>query len=270
MPNLGYTYYGYDRYKKGYKYALQGIKDSWPTSDIDVINASYDIYSKEERFITYYMSISGHLEYNFTGGNAIALKNREKVLKLDASNAIKAYIATQIEFDKSMELLLKKLEDDGILDDTVIVISPDHYPYGLSNDEIKNYVDWMKNPNFDLYKNNLIIYNSKVSSTHVSKYTSSLDLLPTILNLFGVEYDSRLLIGKDIFSSSDDLVIFNNKSWITNKGRYDYLKKKFEPFNDEIVSNDYINEINSIVDMKFQMSKLLIKKDYYKTLEGGK
>jgi len=108
MPNLGYTYYGYDRYKKGYKYALQGIKDSWPTSDIDVINASYDIYSKEERFITYYMSISGHLEYNFTGGNAIALKNREKVLKLDASNAIKAYIATQIEFDKSMELLLKK------------------------------------------------------------------------------------------------------------------------------------------------------------------
>lgn len=270
MPNLGYTYYGYDRYKKGYKYALQGIKDSWPTSDIDVINASYDIYSKEERFITYYMSISGHLEYNFTGGNAIALKNREKVLKLDARNAIKAYIATQIEFDKSMELLLKKLEDDGILDDTVIVISPDHYPYGLSNDEIKNYVDWMKNPNFDLYKNNLIIYNSKVSSTHVSKYTSSLDLLPTILNLFGVEYDSRLLIGKDIFSSSDDLVIFNNKSWITNKGRYDYLKKKFEPFNDEIVSNDYINEINSIVDMKFQMSKLLIKKDYYKTLEGGK
>jgi len=150
------------------------------------------------------------------------------------------------------------------------VISHDHYPYGLSNDEIKNYVDWMKNPNFDLYKNNLIIYNSKVSSTHVSKYTSSLDLLPTILNLFGVEYDSRLLIGKDIFSSSDDLVIFNNKSWITNKGRYDYLKKKFEPFNDEIVSNDYINEIISIVDMKFQMSKLLIKKDYYKTLEGGK
>lgn len=84
MPNLGYTYYGYDRYKKGYKYALKGIKDSWPTSDIDVINSSYDIYSKNERFVTYYMSISGHLEYNFSGGNAIASKNKELVEGLDA------------------------------------------------------------------------------------------------------------------------------------------------------------------------------------------
>lgn len=269
MPNLGYTYYGYDRYKKGYKYALKGIKDSWPTSDIDVINSSYDIYSKNERFVTYYMSISGHLEYNFSGGNAIASKNKELVEGLDANNAIKAYIATQIEFDRSLELLMEKLENDGILDDTVIVITPDHYPYGLSNDDISSYVDFMKDSNFDLYKNNLIIYNSEVKTKHVSKYTSSLDVLPTILNLFGIEYDSRLLIGNDIFSDADDLVIFNNKSWITSKGRYNYLKKKFEPFVDN-VSDEYIDEINEIVDMKFQMSKLIISKNYYKKLEGGK
>lgn len=270
MPNLGYTYYGYDRYKKGYKYALKGIKDSWPTSDIDVVNASYDLIPKDERFVAYYMSISGHLAYNFGGGNAMASKNKNEVKDIEASDAIKAYIATQIEFDRSMEVLLSKLESDGILDDTVIVISPDHYPYGLTNDEIKSYVDWMKDPNFDLYKNNLIIYNSELSETHVSKYTSSLDLLPTLLNLFGIEYDSRLLIGNDIFSDSDDLVIFNNKSWITDKGRYNYLKKKFEAFNDEEVDDDYIKRINDIVDLKFQMSKLLISKDYYRELEGGK
>lgn len=269
LPNLGYTYYGYDRYKRGYKNALKGIKDSWPTSDIDVINASYDIYNKKDPFVTYYMSISGHLAYNFTGGNAMALKNKDAVSKLDASNPIKAYIATQIEFDKSMELLLSKLEKDGILDDTVIVITPDHYPYGLTNKEISEYVDWMKNPNFDLYKNNLIIYNSEIQTKHVSKYTSSLDLLPTLLNLFGVEYDSRLLIGNDIFSDAEDLVIFNNKSWITNKGRYNYLKKSFEPFVDNVES-EYVDKINEIVDKKFQMSKLLISKDYYRALEGGK
>ena len=269
MPNLGYTYYGYDRYKKGYKYALKGIKDSWPTSDIDVINSSYDIYSKNERFVTYYMSISGHLEYNFSGGNAIASKNKELVDGIDANNAIKAYIATQIEFDRSLELLMEKLENDGILDDTVIVITPDHYPYGLSNDDISSYVDFMKDSNFDLYKNNLIIYNSEIKNKHVSKYTSSLDVLPTILNLFGIEYDSRLLIGNDIFSNADDLVIFNNKSWITSKGRYNYLKRKFEPFVDD-VSDEYIDEINEIVDMKFQMSKLIISKNYYNKLQGGK
>lgn len=268
MPNLGYEYYGYDRYKKGYKNALSGIKDSWPTSDIDVMNSSYPIYSSDKRFVSYYMSISGHLEYNFGGGNAISLKNRNAVKEIEANNAIKAYIATQIEFDKSLEILLNNLERDGILDDTVIVVSSDHYPYGLSNKDISSYVDWMQNPNFDLYKNNLVIYNSEIETTHVTKYTSSLDLLPTLLNLFGVEYDSRLLMGTDIFSTSEDLVIFNNKSWITNKGRYDYIKKKFESFTDEEVSEEYIKEINEKVNLKFQTSKLLISKNYYKKLGG--
>ena len=95
-----------------------------------------NIYSNDERFVAYYMTISGHLEYNFTGGNAISIKNKSIVDDLDASDAIKAYIASQIEFDRSLELLLDNLENDGILDDTVIVITADHYPYGLSNEEI--------------------------------------------------------------------------------------------------------------------------------------
>lgn len=267
MPNLGYEYYGYDRYKKGYKYALSGIKDSWPTSDVDVIKSSYPIISKSSPFMAYYMTISGHLPYNFTGGNAMSNRNRGAVSNLDANDSIKAYIASQIELDKSLKLLIDNLKSDNILDDTVIVLTADHYPYGLSNDDIESYVDWMKNPNFDLYKNNLIIYNSGIETTKVSKYTSSLDILPTILNMFGVEYDSRLLMGRDIFSESDDLIIFNNKSWITNKGRYDYLKHEYESF-DGNYDQDYIDKINKIVDNKFKMSKLIITNDYYRKLGG--
>lgn len=267
MPNLGYEYYGYDRYKKGYKYALSGIKDSWPTSDVDVIKSSYPIISKSSPFIAYYMTISGHLPYNFTGGNAMSNRNREAVSNLEADDSIKAYIASQIELDKSLKLLIDKLKEDNILDDTVIVLTADHYPYGLSNEDIESYVDWMKNPNFDLYKNNLIIYNSEMETTKVSKYTSSLDILPTVLNMFGVEYDSRVLMGRDIFSESDDLVIFNNKSWITNKGRYDYLKHEYESF-DGNYDQDYIDKINKIVDNKFKMSKLIITNDYYRKLGG--
>ena len=267
MPNLGYEYYGYDRYKKGYKYALSGIKDSWPTSDVDVIKSSYPIISKSSPFMAYYMTISGHLPYNFTGGNAMSNRNRGAVSNLDADDSIKAYIASQIELDKSLKLLIDNLKSDNILDDTVIVLTADHYPYGLSNDDIESYVDWMKNPNFDLYKNNLIIYNSEIETTKVSKYTSSLDILPTILNMFGVEYDSRLLMGRDIFSDADDLIIFNNKSWITNKGRYDYLKHEYESF-DGNYDQDYIDKINKIVDNKFKMSKLIITNDYYRKLGG--
>lgn len=268
IPNLGYTYYGYDRYHRGYKYALKGIKDSWPTSDIDVVNNSYDIYAKDKKFVAYYMSISGHLEYNFAGGNAMASKNKSLVKDVNANSSIKAYIATQIEFDKSLEILLNNLERDGILDDTVIVIGADHYPYGLSNSDISSYVSWMKDANFDLYKNNLIIYNSEVETKHITKNVGSIDILPTVLNLFGVNYDSRLLIGKDVFSESSDLVIFNNKSWITDKGRYNYMKKKFIPNEGVEIPEGYVDEINSIVNLKFQMSKLLISKDYYRKLGG--
>lgn len=265
-PNLGFNYYGYDTYKTGFKNALKGIDYAWPTSDIQVMNSSYDIYAHDDNFIAYYMSISGHLQYNF--GNAMAAKNKTAVESLKARDAIKAYIATQIEFDKSLKILLDNLERDGKLKDTVIVISADHYPYGLTNDDIQSYVDWMKNPNFDLYKNTLIIYNSEIKHTVVDKYIGSIDVLPTILNMFGVKYDSRLLMGTDIFSDSKDLVIFNNKSWITDKGRYDYLKKKFEAFTDEEVSQEYIDEINEIVKLKFQMSKSVISKDYYRKVLG--
>lgn len=268
-PNMGYTYYGYDRYKRGYKYALKGIKDSWPTSDIDVANSSYEILKNSDKFVAYYMSISGHLEYNFSGGNYIAKKNKNLVKDYKGTDKMKAYLATQIELDKSLQILMEKLESDGILDDTVIVLGSDHYPYGLSNNDIKNHVDWMKNSNFDLYKNNLIIYNSEMEKVEVNKYASSIDILPTVLNLFGVEYDSRLLMGTDLLSDSDGLVIFNNKSWITEKGRYDYLKKKFEPFTDEEVDKEYISQINEIVKLKFQMSKLIINKNYYKKVLGG-
>ena len=120
-------------------------------------------------------------------------------------------------------------------------------------------------------EDNKFKYNDTINDTiiiEVNKYTSSLDLLPTLLNMFGVSYDSRLLIGKDIMSDSSDLVIFNNKSWITNKGRYDYPKKKFEAFTDD-VSDTYVDEINEIVKTKFQMSKLIISENYYKSVLGG-
>ena len=267
-PNLGYTYYGYDRYKTNYKYALQGIHDSWPTSDVDVVNAMYPIIQNENKYVAYMMSISGHLEYTFSG-NDISRKNKSLVEGMNASNAIKAYMAANIEFDKSMELLLQKLEEDGTIDNTVIVIAADHYPYGLTYEQIKEYDPTVTNKTFDMYKNQLIIYNPGLEEKHITKYVYSVDVLPTILNMFGISYDSRLLIGNDIMSDSDGLVIFNDKSWITDQGRYDYMKKSFEKFTDEELPSNYVQEINDIVNKKMQMSKMIITKDYYRKVIGN-
>ena len=268
-PNLGFIYYGYDRYNKGYDKALKGIKDQWPTSDIDVVNASLPIYIDSDRFLAYYMSISGHLWYGFDG-NSIAYKNKDLVKDLDASEAIKAYMATQIEFDKSLELLLDKLEEKGILEDTVLVIAPDHYPYGLTYEQINKYDQSIANENFDLYKNTLIIYNPSIEGVKVDKYVSSIDILPTLLNMFGITYDSRLLMGNDVFSDEEGLVIFNNKNWITDKGRYNYSDNTYESFGDEELTSDYIDRINNLVDLKYKMSKLIISNNFYGKVFGDK
>ena len=267
-PAIGFDeYYGFDRYNTGYKYALGGITDQWPTSDVEVMNSAYPIFSKSNKYVTYMMSISGHLRYDWNG-NAMSMKNKDLVSNMNTSDAIKAYMAANIEFDRSLEILLKNLEKEGTLDDTVIVIAPDHYPYGLSNDDIKSVTDFVQDENFDLYRNNLVIYNPSVKNMEVNKNMGSIDILPTLLNMFDIEYDSRLLIGHDIFSNANDLVIFNNKSWISDVGRYDYIKKEFHPFDNKEYDQEYIDKMNKIVSTKFQVSKSIIQKNYYNIILG--
>ena len=257
-PNMGYIY----------KACGNGLKISckkWPQSDVEMIEATADEYINSEHYVTYYMTISGHLAYNFMGGNASCSKHKKEVADLNASTPIKAYIASQMEFDQAVKLLIDKLEANGTLDNTVIAITADHYPYGLEDADIKGYADYIQNFKFDVHKNNFLLWNSAMTEpVVVDKVAYQLDALPTILNLFGIEYDSRLLMGTDIMSDSEPLVIYNDRSWITDKGRYNANTKKFTATNGEEVSKEYIEKINTIVANKYSMSALVLDKNYYK------
>lgn len=257
-PNMGYTY----------KACGNGLEKNmkckiWPQSDLEMINATYDYYKDSEHFMTYYMTVSGHLQYNFYGNN-MSYRNKDLVKDLDKSTAIKAYIAAQKELDKALEELLNKLEADGKLDDTVIVLSADHYPYGLTTEQISEVMN-IKDAKFDVHKNNLVIWSSTMKEPiQINKYGESLDILPTVLNLFGINFDSRLLMGRDLLSNSDGLVIFNDRSWITDKGKYNAATKVFTPFNNEQVDEEYIENINTKVYNKFVISKNILETNYYK------
>ena len=253
----------------GYKYkaCYGGLNINcgvWPQSDVEMMEKSIPEYINDDKFVTYYMTVSGHLRYTYIG-NSMSTKNKKYVIDLPYSEAIQAYLAAQIELDKALELLLKELEENNKLDDTVIAISADHWPYGLKenlNDYMSynNYID----EKFDIHKNSFILWNNKMEkSVKVTKYASSLDILPTILNLFNVEYDSRLLMGRDILSDSEGLIIFNDRSWITSYGRYDAVTEEFTPYKENIDSY-YVDKINKIVYDKFLMSKLIIENNYYK------
>ena len=251
-PNLGFNYVGCGN-------GLEKLMNCkiWPESDVEMIDATYLSFVNEEKFLTYYMTVSGHLNYTFTG-NSMSYKNRALVSDLSYSSNVKAYIAANIEFDRAMEKLLSYLEEADKLDDTVIVISPDHYPYGLKESEINEVSTFNRDDKFDLYKTTLIIYNSTIEEPiYIDKYVSSIDVLPTVYNLFGVPYDSRLLMGRDVFAKGDGLVIFSDRSWITGKGKYDAISEAFTPFVQD-VPDDYVEKVNNDVYQKFTMSSLIL------------
>ncbi|OJF90200.1 hypothetical protein AX762_11950 [Alkalibacterium sp. 20] len=206
-PNMGYDY-------KGIGNGLE-ISGGWPRSDLEMIQETVPEYIDDEPFHAYYVTVSGHMQYSFAGNN-IAYKNKEYVADLPYSEQAKAYLATQIELDKALENMLKQLEEAGIADKTLIVLATDHYPYGLDNSTIDELAGHNVDRTFELYKSPLILYSKDMDPVTIDKPSSNLDIVPTLYNLLGVEYDSRLFMGTDIFSDSSPLVMFRNKSFITD------------------------------------------------------
>lgn len=253
-PNMGYDY-------KGLGNGLD-VKETWPESDLEMIDLTVPEYINDEKFHTYYMTVSGHKNYTFYG-NYIAGKNEELVEHLDASEPVRAYLACNIELDKAMESLIKQLEEKGIADKTVIAISADHYPYGLEKAEIDELAGHEVESNFELYKSSFILWTKNRETIIIDKPCSSLDIIPTLSNLFGLEYDSRLLMGRDILSTSEPLVIFSNRSFITDKAMYNSKTKEVINLTENQLEEDYINNINKMISRKFIFSAEILDRDYY-------
>ncbi|MDF2590312.1 MAG: hypothetical protein K0S41_4155, partial [Anaerocolumna sp.] len=257
-PNMGYLYQGVGN-------GLD-IKKSWPESDLEMMEVTIPEYIDNQPFHTYYMTVSGHMNYTFMG-NSMSTKNKEAVKDLPYSMEAKAYIACNVELDKALEKLLQELEIRGIADKTVIALSADHYPYGLEKEKIDELAGHVVEENFEIYRNHFVLWSGSIKEPIViDKACSSLDIAPTISNLFGLSYDSRLYMGQDILSDSDPLVIFSNRSFISDKVSYNSETKKVVKLTDEELPDDYIKSMNQIVDNKFLISKSILENNYYHCL----
>ena len=216
LKGMGYQAWGYhdyigDFYNRNithanmdytFKAADSGLamKIDWPSSDLEMMEASVDDYiNSGEPFHAYYMTFSGHYQYNWD--NAMSAKNRDAVKDLPYSEPVKAYIACNLELEYALEYLMQRLEEAGVADKTCIVLTNDHYPYGLTEDEYNELAGQTLDTTFEKYRNSFICYVPGLSENIVvDEYCSTADILPTLLNLFGVDYDSRLLVGRDVFS----------------------------------------------------------------------
>ena len=96
--------------------------------------------------------------------------------------------------------------------------------------------------------------------------TSHLDLLPTLSNLFGLEFDSRLYMGRDVFSDAPPLVMFRNRSWITDVAQYNSRTGKAEFFGAAGTDSAYVKAINKEVGNRFAVSTRILDYDYWRLL----
>lgn len=255
-PNMGYDY-------KGVGNGLQ-VKETWPESDLEMMEVTIPEYIGEEPFHVYYMTVSGHLNYSFVG-NTMSNKNRDLVADLPYSDAGKAYIACNIELDRALEKLLAELEAAGIADRTVIALSADHYPYGLEKEALDELAGHEVEENFEIYRNHFFVWSAGMEEPIVvDKVACSMDIVPTLSNLFGLDYDARLFMGRDVLSEQHKgLVIFSNRSFITDKVMFNGVTGEVTLLTEEELPADYIQRMNHIVNQKFQYSAKIIEQDYY-------
>lgn len=278
--NNDYTYYnrdethtaiGYDTFM-GYGNGIEeGVSKAWPESDLEMMQFTLDHYIDQQPFSIYYMTVSGHCTYSVYNNN-MSRKNYDVVKDLEMYETSKSYLACQMELEYAMEYLVTQLEEAGIADDTVIVLTTDHYPYGLApSDTWGNSRDYMKDLGASCGDNltrdaaPLIIWSGCLEDKDIviEDPVFSLDILPTISNLFGIEYDSRLLIGRDVFSDVDPLVFWINYSWKTDKGYYDSSKTKFTPNEGVTVEEGYVDYINALIKNKVAYSRNVQRYNYF-------
>lgn len=266
-PNMGFKWYASGN--GGYKFETHEDGTMvWPQSDLKLVSDTFDVYGDQrlEPFYTNYMSFSGHANYDES--NEMSMRHWDLVENLPYSDEAKAYLACNYELELAVEYLLERLEEKGMLDHTLFVIGPDHIPYGyqdmcseLAGEDLEDNLEW--------YHSSLIIWSPSMKEpVNVSKYCSSIDIFPTVANLMGLPYDSRLLAGQDILSDAEQFVIFPDRSWITGKGIYKSSDETFTPFpgvtfDDEDLTEEYVMEISEIVENKIQVSADIVDYDYY-------
>ncbi|MBR6549295.1 MAG: LTA synthase family protein [Clostridia bacterium] len=286
--NNTYTYYDRDKthVNLGYSDGFMGygngmeqyVRKTWPQSDLEMVAGTLPTYIDKQPFNVYYMSVSGHSNYD-RSGNMMTSRHWDKVKDLPYSDPVKGYIAANLEFEAALTHLVDELEKKGIADDTVICISADHFPYGLDDDGSLGDLPYLSelfgqevNNYFQRDRNRLILWCGSLEKEQpivVDTPTFSLDILPTLSNLFGTEFDSRLFPGRDVFSDAPALVYNTNYDWKTEHGTYFASSGKFVP-NDPSVSlpDDYIDTVKTIVRNKIRYCKWTLENDYYRALFG--
>lgn len=248
-------------------------------SDYTMFDATLNVYKDKKPFSVYYMTYDGHLPYK--NDSPFYKKYSEEVYAIcgkDISTELCTYYCKMVGIDRALENYIKRLDEEGILDDTVIALTPDHFPYGLLQSNGGK-------PFYELYKetfdtndvdkrdaNSFVIWSHSLENdlksyaTTIDAPVGNVDMLPTLLNLFGLEYDSRLFIGRDVFSDSEPLVFWGNNSFVNDNCYYNGIKKEGKMLDNTALDEKYLDDIKKKVKDKLVFATNVLKYDYFNYL----
>ncbi|MBR5422125.1 MAG: sulfatase-like hydrolase/transferase [Lachnospiraceae bacterium] len=265
-PNLGYDYNNIKFLGKGMQFT-----STWPASDLEMFEQTVDDYIEDDEFHTYYMTFSGHGPYN--NSNYMYNKNIAAVKELAGGrytdDCCLGYFAGNYELELGVEYLVDRLEEAGKLDKTVFVIIGDHFPYYLTEPAKKEFNGGNVFTDFEEYHSTCIIYNSGLEEPiECDTYCCNVDILPTMLNLFNVDFDSRLLAGTDIFSNGVHRARLYNGSFLTEYVTYDntnglssYTREAADMPDD--VLNRYVTAMIDYTESEYSASLNMMSSNFY-------
>ncbi len=182
--------------------------------------------------------------------------------------------------DAALGEFFQSMDEAGLLDNTVVILYGDHdarlprSDYNLMNnydpltDSVKSKDDetYEEYDSFDYEldrKVPLIIWtkDGKVKGK-VDYMMGMYDVMPTIGNMLG--FYNKYALGHDIFETKENnIVVFPNGNWITNKMYYNSQKGKYKLLKDEIIDEDYISNNNLYSEKLLDISNKVIVFDLF-------
>ena len=254
-PNMGYDF-------RAIGCGLD-MEQGSPASDLELVEKTVDEYIGEEPFHVYYMTYSGHADYTFAD-NDISAQNAELVADMEGSEALLAYHACQLELEKAMACLLERLEEAGLAERTVVVLTGDHAPYGLPEEDYEQLAGEAAKEPFWQYRNAFLCWTGALAEPIVVEdYCCTEDILPTLLNLFGFEYDSRLLTGRDVLADCVHAALLKDGSFLTDELIYDGATGGITWREGAEQDEDYAAALAAAVEDQFAAAAAVLDTDYY-------
>ncbi len=241
----------------------------------------------DEKFYSFWTTMSTHGPYNTSTRNMKYYEDLGYVDKIKSAeakglwknicaddniniqNQIINFQCEMMDLDLAVSALIERLEETNKLDNTLLILYGDHEPYYMCNDEISlKYAVYNTEDPCDpkLFSTTLIMYNNKLNqkyeevygNTSYDKFSSTYNIVPTILDLVGAKYNENYYVGKSVFLVENELEnifyshelesIFSDKLYCIDYDDFEYK--------DSNIDDNYLNDFKKYGEVETNKIKI--------------